>query len=386
MKDYRTQSIRVFILLLACLFTSVAEAQLGAITGNNAPAQLAITTTGHSQISWTMVETVANAGPYSISSSSGMFFAPDNTVLGTVTTTLQTNGNAQSPGPVSVVFNESLTIPLSIIRQAQQKGFNTFAYSRQFTDFPDNNTQSGTVVFSITGGGAGSILSIRRVAMEFDDGRISALLAPNSQIQARAQVSYYGTGLLEYRWEVASPPSTQGQPVFVPLVSRKQYLLAGGKVVLQTPRLPTGLTGEYLLRLQISRPTPDFNMPVLRYTISKRGQSISGMRIKPLQVARPAADAVLAVSTEFAWQPVTGASAYQLEIYTRPVHDTDLPGASQPPPLTGVLVPAAKTHLTVGGLSRAHLLSGSSYYWRVVALSATGQVIARSDFRRIQLP
>lgn len=391
MKKYKTLTMRIAYqrivgLISMCLLASVAQAQLGAINGSNSPSQLAITTSGHSLINWSIIENVGNPGSTGVSSISGVFSAPDNSILGTVTQTLQQSRNVQASGATTFVLSESLAVPLSVIRQAQQQGFNSFSYSRQFTDFPDSTTQVGKVVFSITGGGAGSVLSIRRVAMEYDDGRVSAVLAPNSQLQARAVVGYSGTGLLEYSWEIASPPGTQGEPMFVPLVSRKQYLLAGDQVVLQSPRLPTGHDGDYLLRLRIDKPAPSFALPILRYAVNSSGQALAGTRVLPLQVARPATDALLAANTEFAWQPINGAAVYQLEIYARPVRDTDLPGATVQPPLTGVLVPATKTQLTVGSLSRTHLLSGSEYYWRVVALSDKGRVVARSDFRRIRLP
>ena len=379
-------SLRAFVLTLTCLLAFAAHAKLGTITGSNLPSQVAITSTGHSQVNWSIVENVANPGPAGVSSTSGVFFAPDNSLLGTVNKTLQASRNVPVSGATTFILGESLTIPQSVIRQVQKKGFSSFAYTRQFTDFPDNNTNAGVVTFSITGGGAAGELLIRRVEMEYDDSRITAVVAPQSELHARAVISYNGTGLLEYGWDVASPPSTRGQPIFVPLVSRKQYLLAGDKVVLQTPRLPTGREGDYLLRLRINKPAPNFTLPVLRYAVNNSGQARPGTRIAPLQVARPAANTVLALDTEFAWQAVNAASAYQLEIYTQPVRDSKLPGATSQPPLTGVLVPAAKTRLTVGSLSRAHLLSGSTYYWRVVALSDKGRVIARSDFRRIRFP
>ncbi len=386
MRQTNIPNIRGFILILICLLAPVAQAQIGSVSGNNLPSQVAITSTGHSQVTWSVIENVGNPGLTSVSSGSGVFLAPDNSLLGTVAKSLQSSRNVPVSGPTTFVFSESLTVPQSVIRQAQKKGFSRFVYTRQFTDFPDNSTQAGVVTFSITGGGAGGQLLIRRVEMEYDDGRITAVVAPQSELRARAVVSYNGTGLLEYTWEVASPPSTRGQPIFVPLVSRKQYLLAGDKVVLQTPRLPTGRNGDYLVRLRIAKPFPDFALPGLRYAVNDSGQARSGAHVLPLQVARPAPGAVLAVETEFAWQPVNGASAYQLELYTRPVRDTDLPGTTRQQPLTGVLVPAEKTRLTVGSLSRAHLLPGSAYYWRVVALSDKGRVIARSDFRRIQFP
>lgn len=384
MHKHQNVTIRLFALLLMCLLASMAKAQIGAVAGGNTPSQVAITATGHSLINWSIVDNVANPGPTGVSSAIGTFFAPDNSILGTVNIPLQASRNVQVSGATTFIINEPLTIPQSVIRQAQKKGFGSFAYVRQFTDSPDNTTQSGVVTFTISGGGAVGELSVRRVAMEYDDGRISEVLAPHSELHARAVVSYNGTGLLEYSWEVASPPSTQGQPVFVPLVSRKQFLLAGDQVVLQTPRLPTGHNGDYLVRLRIDKPVPNFDLPLLRYAINSSGQSRPETRIASLQVARPAPDAVLAPDTLFAWQPVTDASAYQLELYTRPVRDRNLPGGEQQSPVTGVLVPAAKTQLTVGSLSRAHLLPSSTYYWRVVAVSDQGQIIARSDFRRIQ--
>ena len=172
----------------------------------------------------------------------------------------------------------------------------------------------------------------------------------------------------------------------MPILSRKQYLLAGDQVVLRTPRLPTDQDGDYLLRLRLHKPAVDFELPVLRYAVNRSAQARTSNRVSALQVSRPAPDSVLGLKTLFAWQPVAMAKAYQLEIYDRPVRDGVLPSVSQPLPVTGVLVPAAKTQLSIGNMSRTHLLSGSTYYWRVVAISDKGQVIARSDFRRIKFP
>ncbi len=373
-------------MVLACLLASVANAQLGTVSGINLPAQVAITSTGHSQVNWSVIENVANPGLTGVSSSSGVFFAPDNSTLGTVTKTLQASRNVQVSGPTTFSLAESLTVPQSIILQAQKKGFGTFGYRRQFTDFPDNTTNAGAVTFTITGGGAAGVLAIRRVQMEYDDGRITAVVAPRSELHARAVLSYNGTGLLEYSWEVASPPGTQGQAIFVPLISRKQYLLAGDRVVLRSPRLPVDQQGVYLLRLRLHKPAALFELPLLRYAVNNSGQARVATHVQSLLVSRPATDAVIGLHTSFDWQPVTAASAYQLEIYDRPVRDQSVPAVRPQPPVTGMLVPATTNHLTVGNLSRAHLLSGHTYYWRVVAFSDKGQVMARSDFRRIKFP
>lgn len=359
---------------------TITGSQISQVSVSNVPSQVAITATSHSQVRWSL-SLIGASGTVTVSSTSGVFRALDGSTLGTVTQRLQATRTIFN-GTATVAINESLTIPQSVIRQAQRKGYGRFTYTRQFSN--GQSTASATATFTITGGGAAGELSIRRVQMEYDDGRITAVIAPRSKLLARAVISYNGTGLLEYSWEVASPPSTQGQPIFVPLISRKQYLLAGDQVVLQTPALPTGADGDYLVRLRIEKPVANFKLPVLRYVVNRSGQIRPETRIAPLPVTRPAPNAVLAPETVFAWQRVAAASAYQLEIYTRPIRNTGLPGARQQPPVTGILVPAAKTQLTVGSLSRAHLLAGSTYYWRVVAVSDRGQVIARSDFRRIQ--
>ena len=267
----------------------------------------------------------------------------------------------------------------------KKKGFSHFSYARQFTDFPDNSNQSGSVVFTITGGSAASELTIRRAEMEFDDGRISEIIETNSTLKAHAILSYNGTGLLDYSWEVASPPSTQGQAIFVTLTTRRQYLLAGQNVVLQSPNLPTSREGEYLVRLRINQPVANFNLPILRYAVNKNGGSpLSGTTISILNIVQPASEVFLTPDTLFAWQAIPTAVAYQLEIYTRPVRDNELVNNQSQLPVTGVVVPAATTQLRISALPRAHLVAGHSYYWRIIALTEAGQLTARSDFRKIQ--
>lgn len=360
-----------------------ASAQIAQASVSNIPAQVVITSTSHSQLGWNLNVSGTSGSQVTVSSSTGVFRAPDGSTLGTVPQLLQSTKTLIG-ATTAFRLNESLTIPQSIARLAQNKGFGSFRYARQFSAGQSNVLISAT--FTITGGGAAGVLSVRRVQMEYDDSRITAVIAPGSEIRAHAVVSYAGTGLLEYSWEVASPPSTLGQPVFVPILSRKQYLLAGDQVVLRTPRLPTDQDGDYLLRLRLHKPAVDFELPVLRYAVNRSAQARTSNRVSALQVSRPAPDSVLGLKTLFAWQPVAMAKAYQLEIYDRPVRDGVLPSVSQPLPVTGVLVPAAKTQLSIGNMSRTHLLSGSTYYWRVVAISDKGQVIARSDFRRIKFP
>jgi hypothetical protein len=107
---------------------------------------------------------------------------------------------------------------------------------------------------------------------------------------------------------------------------------------------------------------------------------------------------MLAADTRFAWEPVRGSHAYQLEFFDRPepsIEDT-LPDIGTPtdssappvsgPPTTGVLLKGTTTEASLSDLSRAHLVSGKTYLWRVLAIDAEGAVIGISDFRPIRMP
>ncbi len=373
----------VCILLLA--FAVQVKAQIISVTASNSPARVSISTAGHSLVRWNVVDDVANGGNLSVNSVSGVFRAPDQSILGTISRPLRASRNNILPGNTTFTFVESLLVPQTVIRQAQAKGFGTFYYSRRFTDFPDNTSRTAQVTFSITGGSLAGILTVQRVAMEFDDGRISAVIPPQSEMRARALIRYNGSGLLEYSWEVAAPPSTLGQPIFVALINRKQFLLVGQEIVLQSPWLPTAAKGQYLLRLRINRPAPAFELPLLRYAVNGSGLSGPKARILALDVLTPATNSILSRNTRFEWKPVPSTKAYQLELYTRPFRDTELVGFEQQAPIAGILVPAKETRVSMGRLSSAHLVSGKRYYWRVIAFSEKGRVIARSVFRTINI-
>jgi hypothetical protein len=208
------------------------------------------------------------------------------------------------------------------------------------------------------------------------------MIATGGQIQARAILSYKGTGLLEYSWEVASPPSTMAQPIFVPVANRKQFLLAGDIVNLQSPELNTELSGTYLVRLKIHSPQLEAQLPLIRYTVNRSGHTKMSSAQAEIRVSEPAPNAYLAEQTRFSWQAVPDATAYQVELFIRPVVE-QLLVSSDEAPLTGVLVPANKTSITIGRLPRSHLQPGATYYWRVIALSNSGQIVGKSEFRAI---
>ncbi len=84
---------------------------------------------------------------------------------------------------------------------------------------------------------------------------------------AIAEINYSGGGVLNGLWEVATPPSTQGQPVFVPFASASVNLAAGGLSEVTSPALPTTAAGNYYVRFRVRTPIVPFDGLVLRYAV-----------------------------------------------------------------------------------------------------------------------
>jgi len=196
---------------------------------------------------------------------------------------------------------------------------------------------------------------------------------------------------------VADPVSTQAQPIFRPLMHVRRYLAGSGKQTITSPELPTTMSGLYLLRLRITEPQSGFEQPSLRYFVSS-GKPGEKLPIQPIGVLMPVSRTLLAPDTLFAWQPLPGAFAYQLELYARAMTEADklpdLGGDSGPvsqvlpktPAAAGIQITANKTHTTLPATTLSHLKPGHIYLWRVVAIDKKGRTIGVSSIREIRLP
>jgi hypothetical protein len=373
--------------LLMMIFSSYSlnlEARILSVQGTNSPSQIAVTSSARSQVSWAVVEEPNAVGQAQISSSEGVFFGPSReNMLGRSSQMLTQTRSLIGDMNTTFIFQESLMIPQSVIRNAQELGFNQILYFRTFQDNPGGTSLANFVTFSLSASGAVSQVNLRQIQMEFDDGRTSAIIAANSKLSARALLSYQGSGLLEYRWEIASPPTTNGQPVFVPQMTRRDYLMANGQTTIKSPTLPTINAGTYLLRLNILQANNRFEMPILRYFVRSDKTLSDNVVVQKMTVSTPAAEVKLTLDTQFVWQPIPGAKAYQIELYNNPIKDQLASNANSAKPITGVIVPSPQTRLTMGQIVTTHLVIGSTYYWRVIAISEEGNKIGASEFRSI---
>lgn len=372
------------VILLITTISQLSNAEIIQISVNNQPSNVSSASNSKSQISWRISQRSSIGGQATINSSTGSFYSTDGTLLGYTNTPIHSSRITKLRVTTLFVLNELLTVPLSIIRAAQKLKSSHVVYQRTFIDSQDATTRTASVNFQITQKAVASELVVNRIQMEFEGGRTSGVFGNQSDFSALAFISYQGTGLLEYSWEIARPPSTNGNPIFFPLVSRKQYLLSGGQITLQSPNLPSTTSGNYLVRFKINGLLNTEGNPTIIYTINNSTLNNSNVMVAKLVQNAPLVDAILIPTTEFKWNEINGASAYQLELHTKPSNHSNLASLDQDIPLTGVLIPASKTRLKVGKVSRSYLIPGNNYYWRVLAINEKGHIIAKSEFRRIK--
>ncbi len=406
-------SIRYGLLILATLWGT----QLLAATTSVAPTAINYQVGSGSSISLLWTITTTGNGGGGATSRQGIFTSAPNVnspiVVGGGTLSLAT------PSLGSASVSETVNIPPLVLTTAQTQSLDTIYYYRIFDNVAEGPTNAAFVQINLIrpttpitpGGGALSSstsvseLNLNRLALSFNDNSIVKLVKPKTYLNAVAQISYTGTGLLDAVWKIATPASTQGaqdaaQLIYIPLRTVRQYLGAGGRVILQSPKLPTDMPGNYVVTLTINpaaQTNINFNQPViLRYAVGVDGEELRARKQPPINVASPRDKALLDENTRFKWQPVAGARAYQLELYLpdrrRPMSSElseqgyDESSIADQAPASGLLVPGKRTSLSLGELSKQHLRHGETYLWRIIAIGQDGSIISSSPIREIRIP
>ncbi len=330
--------------------------------------------------------------------------------LGMVRRPLMERVTASADGQAtSFSFNETLTVPSGISEQAAAQGARELSYVRQFSvngipvtgvqtlrlsapvapaaPLPNAARSSLPENSDITASG----LIVRRLALRFDDGAPVASVARDEPLRAEAIINYDRAGLFDAVWEVATPATTRGQPVFRRLDNVRQYLGAGQQANLRSPALPTDQPGLYLLRLRLVQPTLEQNDIVLRYQVSSSPQASTWVPLLNGVQARKAA--ALGASTEFSWPAVPSAHAYQLELYDQPPEPdaaSERPGPDRVPtrftrePTTGLVLKSSTRSTRLSPAVLHQLEPGQAYTWRLVAVDASGAVLAASALQTLR--
>ncbi len=209
-------------------------------------------------ITWTL-EIIGDPTPRT--SSQGTFYTDSSltNAIGTVnkslTVTLELVPNTQLlRGSAGEVFS----IPLSVIKKAEQAGFNMVYYSRNFFGSLDN--QVAKVFIAITSAGRGN-LSISRMRLYFENQKGEISVKRNEQrLKAFADIFYTGSGLLKGYWQI------DGR-----IISHvNKHLVSGagrGAETLYVPALPTFIDGTHDVKFIITSPQQGLALPKALYYV-----------------------------------------------------------------------------------------------------------------------
>lgn len=322
--------------------------------------------------------------------------------LATLGDTLSDSGS----GPF--LFSEQLQLDAATLQSLLAHGLRRVVLERSFSDPVGGGSTAANLVLVIDNsalsaarGAAPGALSVTGLNLEFDTGNALALANLNQALQARLTLSYTGSGLLEGRWLVAEPGSTEGPPLYRTLALVRRNLAANQRVILQSPGLPTLRAGKYLLRFCVTSRNPipgdeipDAQCPLQEQLVDAAYQVQGSRQAGEVTIVRLSPDRqVVSGSTPFAWQPVPGAQVYQMQLFALQAPDTRPPSSRaqgdvmEPKFITGMLLPAGITQTPLSDLVQSKLETERHYLWRITAHDQSGRLIGSSgEYRFIYRP
>jgi type IV secretory pathway protease TraF len=380
------------LLLMLCLslFLEPASALLSGVVAMPPSASVAYNRSASVSVTWRVNADPGNVGITTVTSGFIQISdPPQDTVYGTIPRTIS---RSVSPGG-QVSITETVLIPRSVIltmvraRDAGGKPFPSFIMQRSFTD--DNANFLTASVNLYLSGGSGGLFQVEQMALSFDDMSTVRLVRRDDPLNAVLEIQFTGNGRLRGVWELATPASTSGEPVFSPLRLVQQTLVGNQSTRLRSPVLPTIQEGVYLLRFRVTEPDTGFDPVYVRYLVTQTGKPEEPPA--SIRVVAPSPGALVTTGTRFEWVTDARAVAWQLEIFSKPAQNaldrlpdlgTTPEGSVSPavdgPPVTGMMLPGA-THATqLSKVVRDHLEPGQGYWWRVRAIGSDGSVIAES--------
>jgi hypothetical protein len=300
-----------------------------------------------------------------LSSTTGIFLA-NGTEIGRINQPLAITmyaGQAQ--------FEETVTIPLAVLKTAERQGLSRLQYQRTFTARYLDATTTGTTAVTV-----GTGFTFTKIKLYFTDKSSKKFVKRNARdIGAQVELRYEGAGVLKGYW--------QADNRILSLVTMDLPFAKDRTIILTlppTPPLPTFAQGSHRLRFVITEPPMDIAFPQIIYIVS--GEDLS--QLHPIQLLTPADRESLPATDKlsFSWEPKTGIAVYRLEIFA---DDTppDTPARDD-----NVLFSAycKKPLYTVPDIVRQNKFSDSgSYRWRVTGFDQENHPIARSRERRFLL-
>lgn len=311
-----------------------------------------------------------------------------------------------APGSGPFLFSETLNLDPALLQNLLASNSPRLVVERIFADpIGGGSTRaymtlllSRSSLEAVRTGGPGE-LTVQGLRLAFDTGNDQALVAESSALTAQLTLSYSGAGLLEGRWQLAEPGSTEALPLFRTLSLVRQQVAGSQRLVLESPTLPTARPGKYLLRFCVTNrnlapegASDDPQCPVQEWVIDAGYQVQAQQGLLSLTGLTPSQQPVNA-ATPFRWPAVAGASVYQLQVFSLSPPLQPGPASQQaslsgePQFVVGMVLPKATTEAPLSELVRSKLTPGQRYLWRITAHNAGGKMLAASaDYTFVYQP
>jgi hypothetical protein len=274
-------------------------------------------------------------------------------------------------------YPETVSIPGATLAAWQQRGVRRVGYRRAFISPASGRTVTGQIIIDLARSAleelrdpASDGLAVLRMELNFPSGKRIEIVERDAALTARLTLAYSGSGTLRGRWQVAEPGG--GANAFFRTVSLVRVSLsATQRATLDSPPLPTNLSGRYAVRFCLE---PEGAAPVEDCADSTAGvQTLYEVRVPDGAIGglSPAQGAA-GPGTVFRWHPVRDAAIYQVQILM-----ANADGTARF--VTGLLVPGDSPDAVLSRLTQSKLVSGQRYRWRITAHDADGHLLARSD-------
>lgn len=315
------------------------------------PASFAVPRGRTSAYPSTWSVTGASAGAVSATSPGGEFLA-DGASLGRGggALTVALAGGAGSA-------TETISVPVAVVERALERGASRFEYVRVFSV----GAATARAAAALTVASATTAeFALRRVSLFFGDRRASvSVRRGEAGLTATAEVSTYGSGLLQGHWEV------DGR-VLAPPVTRQ--LSAAETARFTSPELPTYDPVTHAVRFVVTSPAPDGSLPTIAYQVRPSDALPTPSALKLL--APEDAAALPYGPASFRWEAAPGTSVYLVQFL----------GAEGEEPLFSALTRAAEYRLPEL-LFRETFRAGARYRWRVTGYGDGEAATAESPGR-----
>lgn len=384
------------VLMVACLMCLLpvvpASAALQAVKVQPAQRQLLATQNNTFAVAWQISATPGYSG--GVTSGAAQVINPaTGAVLATVGGPLSRSGS----GPF--LLSEFLDIPQSSVQSWTRSGIQRLLLVRIFTG---GTTVRGQMTLNLASSalrapreaGDGE-LQVQRLSLSFLDNQRIKLVQPGTELKAKVLLAYSGNGLLEGRWQVAEPGSTEGRPVYRTLSLVRSYLGNTQQAQLNSPLLPTDKAGKYRVRFCVSNRDQvaldelvlDSSCPIDELTVETVYEVLGGEdpSAQVILSAGPQSGDVGA-STRFHWRGLPNAVIYQLQVFQSDREQSADPAVlgESPSFVAGMLLPAGTTETSLPPLVRGKLEPGRFYLWRITAHDQAGTLIGRSREWRVR--